>query len=117
MSEIPLHSFRRSRKQRSDYLPLSTSQEDDEDDNSDGTNHSQTSNSMPSLTARAAVASASANRNQEARWKGKRRQRYADDPEEQVNLLGDHEEDEHNHDIVAETASQVRASVHSIDLG
>jgi len=61
---------------------------------------------MPSITARAAAVSASANRNQEARWKGKRRQRYADDPEEQVNLLGDHEEDEHDHDIVAETASQ-----------
>lgn len=116
MSDIPLHSFRRSRKQRSDYIPLNTNEDDDGDEESDGTDHnSTTSNSMPSAVSRAAVASVSANRNQkntDSRWKGKRRQRYADDPEEHVNLLGDDAEEfareEQERERLAETASQVR---------
>lgn len=116
MSDIPLHSFRRSRKQRSKYTPLNTNEDNDGDEDSDTTSHhSTTSPQMPSVVSRAAAASASANRNQqntESRWKGKRRQRYADDPEEQVGLLGGDEaeefaREEEERERLAETASQV----------
>ncbi|KAI0331410.1 protein transporter [Cubamyces sp. BRFM 1775] len=78
MSEIPLHTFGRSRKARAGYTQLHSDEpgEDEQDENM-------------RAGVRAAAASASANR------KGKRRERYADDPEEEATLLGDtaHEEE------------------------
>ncbi|KAI0758873.1 aminophospholipid-transporting P-type ATPase [Fomes fomentarius] len=75
MSEIPLHTFGRSRKARAGYTPLHNGEPGDEDyeDNS--------SNMRASLGAAAAGASNTR--------KGKRRERYADDPDEEVTLLGD----------------------------
>jgi hypothetical protein len=100
MTDIPLHSFRRLRKFESGYTPLSTGQ-DDGDDESEGTLKtpvSASSNSMPSITSRAAVISASRkHENSDSKSKGKRRQRYVEDLEEQVNLLED-ERDEYGHD-------------------
>ena len=107
MSDIPLHSLRKSRKLRSDYAPLNTDEHNGDDRNSQIL--------MPSAVSKAAVASVSANRkphNSESRWKGKRRQRYADDPEEQVNLLGDEPDeyppsDEDREERGSETVSRV----------
>ncbi len=75
MSEIPLHTFGRSRKARAGYTPLHNGEPGDED------YENSSSNMRASLGA--AAAGASNNR------KGKRRERYADDPDEEVTLLGD----------------------------
>ncbi|KAI0369507.1 protein transporter [Pilatotrama ljubarskyi] len=76
MSEIPLHTFGRSRKSRAGYTQLHNGEPGDEEDGN------------MRAGVRAAASSASVNR------KGKRRERYADDPEEEATLLGDasHEE-------------------------
>ena len=78
MSEIPLHTFGRSRKARAGYTQLHSDEPGD-----DGQDENMRAG------VRAAAASASVNR------KGKRRERYADDPEEEATLLGDasHEEE------------------------
>ncbi|KAH9886694.1 aminophospholipid-transporting P-type ATPase [Cubamyces lactineus] len=78
MSEIPLHTFGRSRKARAGYTQLHSDEPGD-----DGQDENMRAG------VRAAAASASANR------KGKRRERYADNPEEEATLLGDasHEEE------------------------
>ncbi|CDO76004.1 hypothetical protein BN946_scf184780.g11 [Trametes cinnabarina] len=83
MSEIPLHTFGRSRKSRAGYTPLHNGEPGDEED----------SGNMRA-GVRAAAASSSVNR------KGKRRERYADEPEEEATLLGDasHEEGEFRED-------------------
>ncbi|KAM5540932.1 hypothetical protein V8D89_005243, partial [Ganoderma adspersum] len=84
MSEIPLHTFGRSRKSRAGYTPLHNGDEDHSSANR-GTN--STSSSKSNLrtmhsAVRAAVTSSGTIR------KGKQRERYADDPEEEETLLG-----------------------------
>ncbi|KAI0354190.1 protein transporter [Trametes cingulata] len=82
MSEIPLHTFGRSRKSRAGYTQLHNGEPGDEEDGN------------MRAGVRAAATSASVSR------KGKRRERYADDPEEEATLLGDasHEEGAFRHD-------------------
>ena len=80
MSDIPLRTFGRSRNTRSGYAPLNTEQ--DEYD-IDGNNHQ----TMPLQTVtKAAVSAAKQNHH---RWKGKKKQSFQDDPEEQEGLLRD----------------------------
>ncbi|KAI0744486.1 aminophospholipid-transporting P-type ATPase [Earliella scabrosa] len=88
MSEIPLHTFGRNRKSRAGYTPLQNGEPGDDD-------HDQvSSNRTMRAGIRAAATSSSVNR------KGKRRERYADDPDEEATLLGDaaHEEGEFRDD-------------------
>ena len=77
MSEIPLHTFGRSRKARAGYTPLQSGEPGD--NNSDGQVR-EPSNMRAAV--RAAATSSSANRS------GRRRERYADNPEEEETLLG-----------------------------
>ncbi|RPD63418.1 aminophospholipid-transporting P-type ATPase [Lentinus tigrinus ALCF2SS1-6] len=85
MSDIPLHTFGRSRQARAGYTPLSNGEPSEQV--RDGT----ASNMRAAV--RAAASSASMNR------KGKQRQ-YSDDPEEEATLLGDasHEGGEYRDD-------------------
>ncbi|KAI9058692.1 aminophospholipid-transporting P-type ATPase [Trametes sanguinea] len=98
MSEIPLHTFGRSRKSRAGYTPLHNGEPGDEED---GDNMR--------AGVRAAVASSSVNR------KGKRRERYADEPEEEATLLGDasHEDGEFREDE-PQTTRRAPSSTRSI---
>lgn len=94
MSDIPLHSLRRPRKFKSGYTPLNTEQDDG--DEASELPPVTAASKMPSLVSRVAAVSASRkHENTDSRWKGKGKQKYADDPEEQVNLLDD-ERDEYN---------------------
>jgi len=89
MSDIPLRTFGRSRNSRSGYAPLNTERDEydgNENERVDGNNHQ----SMP-LQTTATKATVSAARHNHQRWKGKKRQSYQDDPEEQQGLLGDGE--------------------------
>ena len=106
MSEIPLHTFGRNRKSRAGYTPLQNGEPGDDDHNDD---HDQvSSNRTMRAGIRAAATSSSVNR------KGKRRERYADDPDEEATLLGDavHEEGEFRDDEPQEpprdSSSEVR---------
>ncbi|KAI1787404.1 aminophospholipid-transporting P-type ATPase [Ganoderma leucocontextum] len=81
MSEIPLHTFGRSRKSRAGYTPLHNGEPGDED-HSNAIGSSNSSRPTMHATVRAAVTSSGAMR------KGKQRERYADDPEEEETLLG-----------------------------
>lgn len=84
MSEIPLHTFGRSRKSRAGYTPLHNGDEDHSNANR-GTNSTSSSKSnlrTMHAAVRAAVTSSGTLR------KGKQRERYADDPEEEETLLG-----------------------------
>lgn len=99
MSEFPLHTFGRGRKSRSGYTPLHNGELTPTD--------TPTSEDMPIATRAAVSARTFGN-------KGKRRDkdRYEDDPEESVNLLGDEhreeeEEPEHHDAEVRVTLSQV----------
>ncbi|KAI8996275.1 protein transporter [Trametes punicea] len=76
MSEIPLHTFGRTRKSRAGYTPLHNGEPEDEQ------------NGNMRAGVRAVAAATSANR------KGKRMERYADDPEEEATLLGDASQEE-----------------------
>lgn len=93
MSEIPLRSFRRARKNRDGYSPLPEDEEAAGDEQPDGT--------MP-FSTRAAVAASSARNAQ----RGRRRDHYEDDSEE-ATLLGEEQRELHD-DVHVETASQVR---------
>ena len=79
MSEIPLHSLRQSRHARAGYTPLHNGDPGDNDDRDNG--HQRETPAMRAAV-RAAAASSSVNR------KGKRRERYAVDAEEEETLLG-----------------------------
>lgn len=68
MSDIPLHSIRRN-KARANYIPI---------------NDSESSENMPILRTNTTIATTSSRQNLRA---GKRKERYADDPEEQAGLL------------------------------
>ena len=83
MSDIPLRTLRKSRNSRSGYAPLNAGQ-DEYDAN--GSNHQ----AMPLQTTVTKVA-VSVGRQNHQRWKGKKKQGYQDDPEEQEGLLGDDE--------------------------
>ena len=78
MSEIPLHAFGRSRKARAGYTPLQSGEPGDED----GDVHDSGERPDMRTAVRVAASSSSINR------KGKRRERYADNPEEEETLLG-----------------------------
>ena len=97
MSEIPLHTFGRSRKSRAGYTPLHNGDPGD-DVHGNGTNGLASSNNngrnMQAAVRAAVTTSGSVSR------KGKRRERYADDPEEEETLLGDasHEDGEFRDD-------------------
>ena len=97
MSEIPLHTFGRTRKSRAGYTPLHNGDPGD-DVHGNGTNGLASSNNdgrnMQSAVRAAVTTSGSVSR------KGKRRERYADDPEEEETLLGDasHEDSEFRDD-------------------
>ncbi|OSD00700.1 aminophospholipid-transporting P-type ATPase [Trametes coccinea BRFM310] len=95
MSEIPLHTFGRSRKSRAGYTPLHNGEPGDEED---------ASNMRAGV--RAAVASSSVNR------KAKRRERYADEPEEEATLLGDasHEDSEFREDEPQTTTRELSST-------
>ncbi len=87
MSEIPLHTFGRSRKSRAGYTPLHNGEPGEEDqgtsnrgNNSDGSSKSNLRTMHAAV--RAAVTSSTSLR------KGKQRERYADDPGEEETLLG-----------------------------
>ncbi|TBU21618.1 aminophospholipid-transporting P-type ATPase [Dichomitus squalens] len=86
MSEIPLHTFGRTRKSRAGYTPLHNGEPSDEV-HGNGTNGLGPDNSngrtMHEVVRAAVASSGSVNR------KGQRRERYADDPEEEETLLGD----------------------------
>ena len=86
MSDIPLRTFGRSRNSRSGYTPLNTEQ-DEYDGNANGRADGNNHQSMP-LQTTATKATVSAARHNHQRWKGKKRQSYQDDPEEQEGLLG-----------------------------
>ena len=98
MSEFPLHTFGRGRKSRSGYTPLHNGELTPVE--------SPASEDMP-IAARAAASSRVLNK------KGKRRDRdrYEDDPEESVNLLGDEhreeEEEDHERHEVDDSVSRV----------
>ncbi|KAI0830346.1 protein transporter [Trametes gibbosa] len=105
MSEIALNTFGRSRKsRRAGYTPLHNGELGDEED----------SEMHASVRAPAAASYISANR------KGKRRERdrghYADDPEEEVTLLGDalHEDDDAFRDGVHEEPRRETSSQRSM---
>ena len=89
MSDIPLRTFGRSRNPRSGYAPLNTEQDEygTGGNGSVGRNNHQT---MPLQTTATKAAVSVANQNYK-RWKGKKKQSYQDDPEEQEGLLGDGE--------------------------
>ena len=87
MSEIPLHTFGRSRKSRAGYTPLRSGEPSDEDHNnasrgSNGTGSGKSNIRTMHAAVRGVVASSSTLR------KGKQRERYEDDPEEEETLLG-----------------------------
>lgn len=105
MSEIPLRSFGLNRKSRAGYSALGDSDTPTSDDPSDS-NPSTHSKAMP-MIARAAVTASAAN----ARQKGKHRERYADDPEEQANLLGDEPTEDDYREGEPEQTSRPGASV------
>ncbi|KAI0702811.1 aminophospholipid-transporting P-type ATPase [Cerioporus squamosus] len=101
MSDIPLHTFGRSKHSRAGYTPLSDSEPGDQA-------RENTSNKMRAGVRAAASASVSR--------KGKQRERYSDDPEEEATLLGDasHEdgdyrEDEPEEERRRESSSQQRS--------
>ena len=98
MSEIPLHTFGRSRQARAGYTPLS--------DGEPGEQVRDGSSDRMRAGVRAA-ASASANR------KGKQRERYSDDPEEEATLLGDasHEDGNYGDDEPEESRREPSAQV------
>ena len=98
MSDIPLHTFGRSRKSRAGYTPLHNGDPGD-DVHGNGINGLASSDNngrnMQAAVRAAVNSSGSVNR------KGKRRERYADDPEEEeTTLLGDasHEDGEFRDD-------------------
>ncbi|KAI0742965.1 protein transporter [Daedaleopsis nitida] len=84
MSEIPLNTFGRSRKSKAGYTPLHNGEPGDRDHDHD---HGNGSNMRVGIRA-AAASSSSVNR------KGKRRERYADEPDEEETLLGDASQDD-----------------------
>ncbi|GBE86868.1 Probable phospholipid-transporting ATPase [Sparassis crispa] len=85
MSEIPLHSLGRARKSKAGYALL----------NGEPTDNEQQSQDMPSGTTIAASVSSRISR------KGKHRERYADQAEEEAaNLLGDEFQDDDGEDEV-----------------
>ncbi len=75
MSDIPLHTFGRSKQSKAGYTPLSNGEPGDD------TRESTAGKMRAGI--RAAASSASAIR------KGKQRERYSDDPDEEATLLGD----------------------------
>ncbi|TFK83591.1 aminophospholipid-transporting P-type ATPase [Polyporus arcularius HHB13444] len=83
MSDIPLHTFGRSKQSKAGYTPLSNGEPGDD------TRESTAGKMRAGI--RAAASSASAIR------KGKQRERYSDDPDEEATLLGDasHEDGEY----------------------
>ena len=84
MSDIPLRTFGRSSRNRSGYTPLRTEHDDyDASRNENGSGNSQ--HNMPAQTTITNAAASAASH----RWKGKKKQTYQDDPEEQEGLLGD----------------------------
>ncbi|KAF9784605.1 aminophospholipid-transporting P-type ATPase [Thelephora terrestris] len=86
MSDIPLRNFRRSRNSRSGYAPLRT-ERDEHDANENGSVIGNTRQSMPAQSSVTKVAASATNQ----RWKGKKKQVYRDDLEEQEGLLRDGE--------------------------
>ena len=95
MSEIPLRNFRRSRQARAGYTALP------EEEHS-----SSNSQDMPITTRAAAAAATTSARNAH---KAVIRDQYEDDSEEATLLGGEeHQTQEMDHDLHAETASQVR---------
>ena len=88
MSDIPLRTFRRSRNSRSGYAPLKTEQDEyDANENGSVIGNRNNQQNMPAQTIVTKVAASAANQ----RWKGKKKQGYQDDLEEQEGLLGDAE--------------------------
>lgn len=80
-SEIPLQKFGRTRNSRAGYAPLH---------NGERGEHDQRAADMP-VSVRAAASTSSVSRM--GRWRGRERERYADDPDEEATLLGDVPED------------------------
>ena len=97
MSEIPLHAFGRSRKNRAGYTALP------EDEHSSGS--SQANGTMPSAVRTAAAATARAAR------QGRQTAHYQDDPDEEATLLGDVS---HDHEDAEEVSRPSRVSVLSV---
>ncbi|KAH9932838.1 aminophospholipid-transporting P-type ATPase [Amylocystis lapponica] len=93
MSEIPLRTLGRARKSRAGYAPLQngdTAEEREHGSALGSERGSEQDNENMPMAARIASAAASARSNR----KGKRRERYADNPEEEATLLGDESQDE-----------------------
>ncbi|PIL25785.1 transporter [Ganoderma sinense ZZ0214-1] len=87
MSEIPLHTFGRSRKARAGYTPLHNGEPGDEDHSNANRGTSTTGSTKSNLRTMHAAVRAAVTSSGNVR-KGKQRERYADDPEEEETLLG-----------------------------
>ncbi|KAH0580019.1 putative phospholipid-transporting ATPase IIB [Termitomyces sp. J132] len=75
MSDIPLHSLRRN-KSRANYIPI---------------NGSDSPQVIPTMPIRSNITIATSSSSRQNLRAGKRKERYADDPEEQAGLLGQEE--------------------------
>ncbi|KAG6877633.1 hypothetical protein C0993_005454 [Termitomyces sp. T159_Od127] len=85
MSDIPLHSIRRN-KARANYIPIADS---------------ESSETMPTLRTNTTIATTSSRQNLRA---GKRKERYADDPEEEAGLLRGEEYEDQSEDDASGTS-------------
>ena len=105
MSDIPLQTFRRSRAKG--YTRLNDREHHLEPQAGSGS-------SMPRTTVSAAISSSSERRL--SLLKGKRKERYSDDPEEQANLLGNDQLDQDRYDVSDQTVGGRRTPVRKMDL-
>lgn len=114
MSEIPLRSFGIYRKSRVGYSALTDS--DTPNDTNADHQHESTSSNTPANTntmpmnARAAIVATAAS----SQRKGKNRERYVDDPEEQANLLSEEQNEDDYHEDEPEPTSRPGTSVRSL---